>query len=32
MDIDNYNNDYLDELSETLGGFPLFVKPEHGYD
>ena len=31
-DLNNYDHDLLDKLSTTLGGFPLFVKPEHGYD
>lgn len=31
-DLNSYDHDLLDKLSKTLGGFPLFVKPEHGYD
>lgn len=30
--IDDQENDELNDLVEKLGGFPLFVKPEHGYD
>ena len=31
-DMNIYDHDSLDQLSKALGGFPLFVKPEHGYD
>ncbi|CAF3951941.1 unnamed protein product [Adineta steineri] len=27
-----YNDDTLNKVVDKLGGFPLFVKPEHGYD
>ncbi|CAF0792919.1 unnamed protein product [Didymodactylos carnosus] len=28
----NQYNNVLKQLPEKLGGFPLFIKPEHGYD
>jgi hypothetical protein len=28
----NNQHNVLEQLSKQLGGFPLFVKPEHGYD
>ena len=31
-DLNSYDHDALDNLSKALGNFPLFVKPEHGYD
>ncbi|CAF3878419.1 unnamed protein product [Rotaria sordida] len=31
-DPKSYDDDSLAKLSKTLGDFPLFVKPEHGYD
>ncbi|CAF0893845.1 unnamed protein product [Adineta steineri] len=32
IDLDKYNDDTLNQVANKLGGFPLFVKPEHGYD
>jgi D-alanine-D-alanine ligase-like ATP-grasp enzyme len=31
-DLNNQTDDVLTQLIEKLGGFPLFVKPEHGFD
>ncbi|CAF3822152.1 unnamed protein product [Rotaria sordida] len=31
-DPKSYDDDSLANLSKTLGDFPLFIKPEHGYD
>ncbi|CAF1062406.1 unnamed protein product [Adineta steineri] len=32
IDLDKYNDDTLNQVVDKLDGFPLFVKPEHGYD
>jgi D-alanine-D-alanine ligase-like ATP-grasp enzyme len=31
-DLNKYDDNALNQLVKKLGGFPLFVKPEHGYD
>lgn len=32
VDAEVGNNEFFDRLPAKLGGFPLFVKPEHGFD